>query len=268
MPSLRLTCLLFSTLLPTGAQAQGSIVQEPRTRDLRILEETDANAPLSPPTVPRGYALVIGVGRYRNLPENKWLHFSETDAEAMYRVIISQQGGAFPAENVHKLIGSSATLANIRWELEHWLPSVKSPQDRVVVYFAGHGFTLHGTGYLAAYDIDLENISGTGLPMRSIGDILATKVRAQWRPLFVDACHSGKITPDSSNTEIDRQIGALRPPPDATLRCGPSGSHFRSGLEKARIAHHVASHSRSSANTFARIEIRVAKFHGNSVTKL
>ena len=34
---------------------------------------------------------------------------------------------AFRAENVHLLKGSQATLANIRHELEDWLPSVAQP---------------------------------------------------------------------------------------------------------------------------------------------
>ena len=35
---------------------------------------------------------------------------------------------------------------------EDWLPSVAKPADRVVVYFAGHGFVQGGRGYLAPGD--------------------------------------------------------------------------------------------------------------------
>ena len=50
-------------------------------------------------------------------------HSPNRTPEAIYRVLISQEGGAFPAENVHLLKSSQATLANIRRELEEWLPS-------------------------------------------------------------------------------------------------------------------------------------------------
>src|SRR6185436_18365840 len=97
------------------------------------------NGPAASRGVPRGYAVIIGVGTYQNLDASKQLRYSESDADAMYRVLITAAGGAFASENVRFLKGSQATLANIRRELEVWLPSVAQPADRVVVYFAGHG---------------------------------------------------------------------------------------------------------------------------------
>src|SRR5262245_28913207 len=97
-------------------------------RDL-VLEPEPA-APVKTPapgTVPRGYALVIGVSQYKNLDASKQLQFPETDAEAVQRILINREGGSFPAENVHILKGSQATLANIRRELEEWLPRVATP---------------------------------------------------------------------------------------------------------------------------------------------
>ena len=114
--------------------------------------------------MPRGYALVVGVAQYKNLDASKQLQFPESDAESMYRVLINHEGGAFPAENVHLLKGSQATLANIRRELEEWLPSVAQPADRVVVYFAGHGFVKDGKGYLAPWDVDPNKLDDDRLP--------------------------------------------------------------------------------------------------------
>src|SRR5689334_6227058 len=65
----------------------------------------------TPPPVPRGYALVIGISTYVNIPAAQQLTYPESDAERMHRVLISQGGGAFPAENVHVLLGAKATLA-------------------------------------------------------------------------------------------------------------------------------------------------------------
>ncbi|TPW09088.1 MAG: peptidase C14, caspase catalytic subunit p20, partial [Acidimicrobiaceae bacterium] len=122
--------------------------------------------------VPRGYALIVGVAQYQNLDASKQLQFSESDADSMYRVLINHEGGAFPAENVHFLKGADATLANVRRELEEWLPSVAQPADRVIVYFAGHGFVQDGKGYLAPWDVDPNRLEATAYPMSRLGDVL------------------------------------------------------------------------------------------------
>lgn len=157
--------------------------------------------------VPRGYALIIGVAKYES-PAVSALQFSETDAEAVYRVLISSEGGAFPAENVHRLIGKDATLARIRHELEVWLPAVSQADDRVVVYFAGHGLVHNGRGYLAPWDVNPQRIDTTGYPMQELGNVLANRVKARWKSLFTDACHSGKINAETVNEVVLEQINS------------------------------------------------------------
>jgi tetratricopeptide (TPR) repeat protein len=159
--------------------------------------------------VPRGYALIVGVSNYKNLDESKQLRFPESDAEAMYRVLINNEGGAFPAENVHFLKGSQATFANIKHELETWLPSVAQPADRVVVYFAGHGFVQNGKGYLAPWDVEPTRLDATAYPMSALGDVLANKVNANWKVLLTDACHSGKINAETTNEALEQQFKTL-----------------------------------------------------------
>src|SRR5439155_7775133 len=135
--------------------------------------------------------------------------FPERDAESMYRVLISHEGGAFAAENVHLLKGEQATLGNIRRELEVWLPSVVQPVDRVVVYFAGHGLVKDGKGYLAAWDLDPDNPQTTGYPMAALGDVLANRIKARWKVLLTDACHSGKINAETTNETVDSGLRNL-----------------------------------------------------------
>src|SRR5262245_13110947 len=132
--SLVLIGLLLSVAGAAGQQTS------PQQRDLRFDRDPAAAPASSEVKIPRGYAVVIGVGQYRNLASAQQLQFAERDAESIYSTLISPEGGNFRAENVRKLIVSRATLQNIRQELETWLPSVANPEDRVVVYFAGHGF--------------------------------------------------------------------------------------------------------------------------------
>ena len=191
--------------MPAWASQQ----RDPQGRDLVFEPDGPAAAKLTTPTVPRGYALVVGVSKYKNLAAPLQLDSPEKDAEAVYRVLISQAGGAFPAENVHVLLGPKATLENIRYEIEVWLPSVAQSTDRVVVFFAGHGFVKDGRGYLAPSDVDPSRLDATAYPMTRLGQVLATQVKANWKVLLADACHSGKINPETTNEKLDQQFSGL-----------------------------------------------------------
>jgi tetratricopeptide (TPR) repeat protein len=201
--------LLAPFFLVAAVAAQTGPAGTPGTRERDLVLVPPSAAAAKPTGVPRGYALIVGISNYKNLDATKQLAFSESDADAIYRVMISREGGAFPPENVHFLKGSEATLANIRHELEVWLPSVSRPTDRVVVYFAGHGFVKDGRGYLAPWDVDPNRLETTAYPMTTLGDVLANRVAAQWKVLLTDACHSGKINAETTNEALERQFSAL-----------------------------------------------------------
>jgi len=201
---LRVICILLASAA-LAAQARPPAQEKPRD----LVLETDSKPKLPAGTIPRGYALVVGVAEYKNLDASKQLRFPESDAESIYRILINREGGSFPAENVHLLKGRQATLANVRRELEEWLPSVATPADRVVVYFAGHGLVKDGRGYLAPWDVDPEHPDTTGYAMATLGDVLANKVKARWKVLLTDACHSGKVNAETTNETLDQQFSSL-----------------------------------------------------------
>ena len=109
-------CLAFAYSLPGQAPKPAPA----KERDLKLEREEPAPPSAAPvkPSIPRSYALVVGIGKYQTLPESGQLQFPEQDAESIYSVLISPEGGNFRAENVHRLIGSRATLANLRKEIE------------------------------------------------------------------------------------------------------------------------------------------------------
>ena len=200
-------CLAVLAQLGAAQQPAGK-----KERDLRLEKDAvPAAVPGQPQPVhiPRSYALVVGVANYQNLPTAKQLQFPERDAEAVYSILISTEGGNFHAENVHKLIGPKATLAGLRHELEEWLPSVTKDDDRVLIYFAGHGFVFNGKAYLAPYDIDLNHTASTGYPMDTLGRDIGTKIKGKWKVLLTDSCHSGAINPDADVQLINGTLGNL-----------------------------------------------------------
>jgi len=201
------------TLFLLGGAAVETGFGQKKERDLRLEKETPkpaaSTAEVSAPAavkVPRSYAVVIGIAEYQNLEPKHQLQYSANDADAIYSILISPEGGNFRAENVRKLIGKQATLESIRRELEVWLPSMAQEDDRVLIYFAGHGFVFQGKGYLAPYDISLKNIAGTGYPMDSLGMVVGSRIKAKNKVLLTDACHSGAITPGAQNENLSSSL--------------------------------------------------------------
>lgn len=196
-----------SCLLAQALAATQSTNPAQQHRDLEAVpDDTSQSAPLTKVEIPRSYALVVGISQYKNLPQRAQLKYAARDADAIYTVLISQQGGQFPAENVHVLKDADATLANLRYQLETWLPSVTKSGDRVLIYFAGHGFVYRNATYLAPSDIDPEQIEKTAYPISTLGDDIANKIQGKWKVLLTDACHSGAITPETDLAKVNQSF--------------------------------------------------------------
>ena len=193
---------IVSLALLAGLAVFGQVTDPLGSRDIKIKRVASPSELGQQVRTPRGYALVVGIGNYKNLPNDESLKFSESDAEAVYRVLISPDGGRMEPENVKKLIGPQATLANIKDALDNWLVKTAREEDRVIVYFAGHGLVDKGRGFLAPYDVNKNDIAATGYPMDKLGSVLGRDVKAAWKVLLTDACHSGKITPETSQEAV------------------------------------------------------------------
>ncbi len=195
-----------STPPPAATTPAQSAPGQDQNRDLNFKKDTKRPPGEVTVKIPRSYALVIGISKYENLPPEAQLEYPDRDAESVYTVLISAEGGQFPAENVHKLINENATAANIKKELETWLPAVTKEDDRVVIYFAGHGFVSGGRAYLAPYDIDLKNIPATSFPMDELGADIGGKINGKWKVLITDSCHSGAITPEADRAKVNQTL--------------------------------------------------------------
>src|SRR5271157_1558321 len=224
----------------TLAAAVSGVAQEPGNLEKRDLDIQQLPAPHPVnhvPSVPRGYAVVIGVAKYEKLAPEDDLGFPESDADAIRQVLISKQGGAFPDANVKLLVGRDATLQNIREALEGWLPSHVQEQDRALVYFAGHGFVKGGRGYLAPWDVDPASPDTTGYSMDLVGKDLGS-LKAKWKVLLVDACHSGKIVGGSTDEAVNAQLAQL---PSGFLNLTATGAR-ESSYEDPRLGFGVFSY--------------------------
>jgi len=192
-----LVALALLTASTIAGQSDSDELSTIRGRKLTIVKDNAGAQAIT--GVPRGYALIVGISNYKNLDAKRQLRFAESDAQSMYRLLISKEAGAFPPENVHILTGAKATLQNIKYELETWLPSVAQPSDRVIVFFAGHGLVDKGRGYLAPYEVDPNKVESTAYSMNTVGEVMATRIKSRWKVLLADACHSAKVNVETTN---------------------------------------------------------------------
>ena len=81
------------------------------------------------------YALIIGIDKYENVSN---LDYAVKDAESVEKLLNDKF--KFPAKNITTLLNEEATLSNVKKSLEDISSSAKE-NDRVLIFFAGHGET-------------------------------------------------------------------------------------------------------------------------------
>lgn len=157
-----------------------------------VKEEANAAAKQ---TVTAGYAnswaIVIGINDYAKWPK---LQYAVNDAQSMRQTLIERFG--FAPERVVTLKDGEATrnriLATFHDQLGH---DSLQKNDRVFVFFAGHGATRRlssgrDVGYIIPADANPENTAADAIPMTEIQNI-AESLNAKHVLFVMDACYSG-----------------------------------------------------------------------------
>lgn len=167
----------------------------PPGRDPRAFANVYANS----------WALVIGINAYQRAPR---LNYAATDARAVADQLV-QLG--FPRRNIRLLIDGEATRAGIERVLYREFSGM-GREDRLLVYFAGHGETLAvkggEEGFILPVDAEPDALSATAI---SIDDLrrIGKRVRAKHVLFLMDACFSGLA--------LTRDI-VVKPTPDTELQ--------------------------------------------------
>lgn len=142
-----------------------------------------------------GIAVVIGVDKYTAWPS---LEFSVSDAAA-----VKEKLHALGFHRIMKLYDAEATKLQINRLLRDTLPKMLGDNDRLLIYFAGHGQTetyehvdnqrqiiREKEGYIIPVDGDQKNYRGTAISMTAIRE--ASKSYKAKHVLFLfDSCYSG-----------------------------------------------------------------------------
>jgi peptidoglycan/xylan/chitin deacetylase (PgdA/CDA1 family)/tetratricopeptide (TPR) repeat protein len=138
------------------------------------------------------WAVVIGINAYQKWPK---LSYAVNDAEGVRDSLVRKY--RFKPENVTVLLDAEATRERILSVLGDTLADPKKVQreDRVFVFFAGHGITRRlpngkSLGYIVPVDADTSNYQSTAISMTNFQDI-SEAMPAKHAFFVMDACYSG-----------------------------------------------------------------------------
>ncbi|MEE9175041.1 MAG: caspase family protein [Thermodesulfobacteriota bacterium] len=134
------------------------------------------------------WGLIIGINEYSSVSP---LSYARNDAEAVARLLIDKFD--FPKENVTVILDEKATKEAIMSSFLNFANENTDPDDRLFVFFAGHGHTQGGSrgevGFLVPSNGSIEDLS----TLIRWDDLTRNAELIQAKHIFfvMDACYGG-----------------------------------------------------------------------------
>ncbi|MFL6388909.1 MAG: caspase domain-containing protein [Terriglobales bacterium] len=154
---------------------------------------------LSAQTFQRSYAIVIGVKTYQNFGN---LPNAEADAESIATFLKTQN------YQVIELYNKNAGRAEILDAMDE-VSRVANDHDRVLVFFAGHGYTEtrggQDWGYIVPYD-GRPNTVSTMIGMEELRTQSERMGKAHHQLFLMDSCYGGSIGMRDSPGGVDPRV--------------------------------------------------------------
>lgn len=152
----------------------------------------DKPSPVKSQLYGNSWALVVGVNKYQYWPQ---LSYAVNDAKGVAEVLRKQYG--FKSENIFELYNEDATREKIAEFLSDTLadPSRVKPNDRVFIFYAGHGMTRtlpsgRNLGYIIPVNAELNKFSSNSISMTHLQDF-SDMIPAKHVYFVMDSCYSG-----------------------------------------------------------------------------
>ena len=158
------------------------------TAELNAAPTSHADEPL----YRESWAVVIAIDNYPKWPK---LEYAVNDAGSVRDILLKKFG--FKQDHVITLFNEEATRERILSALGDTLsnPNNVGRDDRVFVFFAGHGATRRlpsgrDLGYIIPWDADTQNFEGQAISMTNFQDI-SESIPAKHVFFVMDSCYSG-----------------------------------------------------------------------------
>jgi EAL domain-containing protein (putative c-di-GMP-specific phosphodiesterase class I) len=161
------------------------------------------------------YAVLIGINEYKDQRHLPTLRYAQKDCEDLRRALTDPKIGNFSEKDIKVLLGSEATQQNIRKALWGYTRKYPTSNDKVLVYFSGHGFRggdQQQFAYLGTYDVLVEVLledPDAGLQMEFLRDRYFTASPAKSVLFILDCCYSGAFSSSLIKGSADSTTRAL-----------------------------------------------------------
>lgn len=133
------------------------------------------------------YVLAIGVSDYER--DFLDLNYARKDAEDLSQLLAASE--QYQKVHIKNLVDKDVTRDSVL-QAKQFLAATR-PDDRVVVFFAGHGFLDDSNNYFfGTVDIDPYDPAKKGLDYASISN-LVDNIPSRYKLLMLDTCHSGEV---------------------------------------------------------------------------
>jgi peptidoglycan/xylan/chitin deacetylase (PgdA/CDA1 family)/uncharacterized caspase-like protein len=197
--------ILFHDIQGRTAEALPLVLETLKARGYRFLawsgSEFVNESPPPPPAAAaaspppafyrESWAVVVGIDTYKSWPR---LQYASNDARAVRELLVSKF--AFKPDNVTLLLNEEATRERILAALDQVADGSKvKKDDRVFVFFAGHGVTRRlpsgrSLGYIVPADADQSSYQSQAISMTNFQDV-SEAIPAKHVFFVMDACYSG-----------------------------------------------------------------------------
>ena len=182
------------------------------------------------------WALIIGIDKYQNVQN---LNYAVKDAESIQDILVNSFN--FPEGNITLLKNEEANKDAILKAFSD-LTIKAEYNDRVLIYFAGHGETMDLTeggerGYLLPVDGDRKNLYLSSIGMDELEKI-SEMSKAEHMLYLVDACYGGiaavgsRGLPDSTTPDFIEKITRNR-----AVQIITAGGRGEQVIEKSKWGH-------------------------------
>lgn len=172
------------------------------SKSVSITHRDDSKSSLKKPSF---FAIICGTGQYNN--PNIGLKYAASDARAIAKAITIGAENEFGKDKTHIFLLTSpgnnpTTKINIKNAFDK-IRTKARPEDVILIYLSGHGFTLGGENgdfYYLTAEATVDNAQSLADPVLRKSQSISTLELTKWlkeipalkRVMILDACGSGK----------------------------------------------------------------------------